>query len=464
MSNFIDFKFLKQALLFRGTYALYGTYTLIILTIISKMQGTVVDLSYSVLFIFPFLLTLPVVYCNYKYVSKSWKQEKWANIAFYSYVIWTCFWSAISSFAVEKLIVYAIILFMGVPLMLVGSEIKKKIHIYWGIYAVCYSLGRIINNKFDLFYDTMLVLTLLWCINVYRFLLDNLKLQIDKNRRLLQNSREDNYIIRQERKKIEEKSEELIIEKDKSDRLLLNVLPESIATRLKEGETTIADHFSEASVIFIDIADFTKLSAKSSPQAMVKMLNDIFTIFDKIAAKYGLEKIKTIGDCYMAAAGIPIPRKDHAEAISMMALEVMETMKDYRVLGSGIGGLEDGSEVQCIVSGEIEIGEQSPIPRPPSPDPRPQEIQFRIGLDCGPIVAGVIGEQKFIYDLWGDMVNTASRMETNGVVGRIQCTERFKDVLHLPDVGHLFNFEERGEIEIKGKGMMKTYFINQVNP
>ncbi len=239
---------------------------------------------------------------------------------------------------------------------------------------------------------------------------------------------------------VKERTRELKLEKDKteklletSDRLLLNVLPESIAIRLKAGETQIADHFDEASVVFIDIVDFTKLSAKSTPQKMVKMLNEIFTIFDKIAAKYGLEKIKTIGDCYMAAAGIPIPKSDHAQAIAMMALEVLQTMKEYRS--------EDN-----------------------------QQIQFRIGLDCGPIVAGVIGEQKFIYDLWGDMVNTASRMETNGVIGKIQCTERFKQKLTSPfpllakegtndEVVQGWSFHERGEIEIKGKGMMRTWLL-----
>ena len=245
---------------------------------------------------------------------------------------------------------------------------------------------------------------------------------------------------------LESAKKQILIEKEKSDNLLLNVLPEPIANRLKEGETQIADHFDEASVIFIDIADFTKLSAKSTPQKMVKMLNDVFTIFDKVSGKYGIEKIKTIGDCYMAAAGIPVPRADHAEAISKMALDAMEAMKSYKT--------EDG-----------------------------HEIQFRIGLDCGPIVAGVIGEQKFIYDLWGDMVNTASRMETNGIIGKIQCTERFKEKLNtstpliprqrwtdtayppLEGVGggqFEISFEERGEIEIKGKGMMKTYFLNNV--
>ena len=234
---------------------------------------------------------------------------------------------------------------------------------------------------------------------------------------------------------VEERTFELKTEKDKSEKLLLNVLPEPIADRLKQGETPIADHFEEASVIFIDIADFTKLSARSKPQDMVKMLNDVFSIFDKISAKYGLEKIKTIGDCYMAAAGIPVPRVDHAEAVARMAVEVMETMKDYRV-------------------------ETHPVPSGHPSQEGNTRIQFRIGLDCGPIVAGVIGEQKFIYDLWGDMVNTASRMEAHGIVGRIQCTERFANKLTMENGEWKMKFEERGEIEIKGKGMMKTYFIN----
>jgi class 3 adenylate cyclase len=264
---------------------------------------------------------------------------------------------------------------------------------------------------------------------------------------------EDTVEVRTQELKIEkEKTEELLKQTDnllqQSDKLLLNVLPESIATRLKSGETQIADHFEEASVIFIDIADFTVLSSKSTPQAMVKMLNEIFTIFDKIAAKHGLEKIKTIGDCYMAAAGIPIPRKDHAEAIAMMAMEVMETMKGYWV--SGIGDRVSGILEEAISS------------YTPTPITNTQKIQFRIGLDCGPIVAGVIGEQKFIYDLWGDMVNTASRMESNGVVGKIQVTERFKEKISNIEQGiSNIEFEERGMIEIKGKGKMRTYFLKK---
>jgi len=227
-----------------------------------------------------------------------------------------------------------------------------------------------------------------------------------------------------------EKIEELLV---KSNRLLLNVLPEQIATRLKEGESLIADKFDEAAIMFVDIVEFTKLSKNSPPEKIVKELNKIFTVFDKIALKYNIEKIKTIGDCYMAAAGIPEPRTDHSEALSYMALEILNEMQDYKT--------DEG-----------------------------HNISFRIGLDCGPIVAGVIGRQKFSYDLWGDTVNTASRMEKFGEPGRIHITDRFKAKLttqnsilnkSMNDVERKegWSFIERGEIEIKGKGKMKTWFL-----
>jgi class 3 adenylate cyclase len=212
-------------------------------------------------------------------------------------------------------------------------------------------------------------------------------------------------------------------ERQKSDRLLLNVLPESIATRLKSGETQIADHFDEASVIFIDIADFTKSSAVSTPKLVVEVLNVLYTKLDIIAKNHGLEKIKTIGDCYMAAAGIPLPDPEHALKAAEFALEAMNILKDY---DTGKGTI----------------------------------LNFRCGIDCGPVVAGVIGENKFIYDVWGDMVNTASRMESNGVVGKIQVTERFKDKISNIEQGiSNIEFEERGIIDIKGKGKMRTYFL-----
>jgi class 3 adenylate cyclase len=218
----------------------------------------------------------------------------------------------------------------------------------------------------------------------------------------------------------------VFLERRKSEKLLLNILPLKIAKRLKKKENTIADSFDSASVVFIDIVDFTKSSTGIDPKRVVEVLNVLYTKLDKIAQKYGLEKIKTIGDCYMAASGIPEIRNDNAEMAAKFALESMNLLKDYDTGGGVL-------------------------------------INFRCGVDCGPVVAGVIGENKFIYDLWGDAVNTASRMESNGVAGKIQVTERFKEKITNIEQGiSNIEFEERGEIEIKGKGMMKTYFLNPV--
>ncbi len=233
------------------------------------------------------------------------------------------------------------------------------------------------------------------------------------------------------------RTHELEQEKETSDRLLLNVLPEPIARRLKRGEATIADQYEAASVVFIDIVDFTLLSVRTSPQQVVQILNGIFTRFDQIAARHGLEKIKTIGDCYMAAAGIPVPLEDHAVIAARFAVEALGILHAFPL---------------------------------PDADGRPteQRLDCRIGLDCGPIVAGVIGEQKFIYDLWGDMVNTASRMESHGIPGHIQITDRFRQALAATDSPGEFHLAERGLVQVKGKGEVRTWFLgglrNSVSP
>jgi class 3 adenylate cyclase len=233
-------------------------------------------------------------------------------------------------------------------------------------------------------------------------------------------------------------------ERRKSEKLLLNILPAKISKRLKRKEKRIAEHFSEASIVFIDVVEFTKMSSNSEPEEIVELLNEIFTEFDALARKYGLEKIKTIGDCYMAVAGVPEPRADHAEAASRFAIEAMNLSRAHTTHPhAGEEGLPEDSFVE--------------------------KVSFRCGIDCGPVVAGVIGEHKFIYDIWGDAVNTASRMEEYGVPGKVQVTERFKATVEripfnpplksegVETVG--FNFTERGEIEIKGKGSMKTWFL-----
>ena len=203
-------------------------------------------------------------------------------------------------------------------------------------------------------------------------------------------------------------------ERTRSERLLLNVLPEKIAARLKAGESPIADSVPEVGVLFADIAGFTPMAEAMSPSDVVGLLNDIFSSFDELALRYGLEKIKTIGDAYMVASGLLGDDPRHAEYIARMALEMQEEITRRGV---------------------------------PS-------LALRIGLDIGPVVAGVIGRSKFIYDLWGDTVNTASRMESHGATSCIQTTERAYELL-----SEGFVFESRGEVEVKGKGCMRTYWL-----
>lgn len=207
-------------------------------------------------------------------------------------------------------------------------------------------------------------------------------------------------------------------EHERSERLLGNLLPESIALRLKDQpDEIIADDLGEITIAFADIVDFTPRAQRLSPPQLVAFLNRVFTEFDILAEKHGLEKIKTIGDAYMVAAGMPDPRPDHAQAVAEMALDMLE--------------------VTTRLSGEI--GE---------------EISVRIGLHTGQAVAGVIGTRKFFYDVWGDTVNTASRMESLGEPGRIQVTPEARAAL-----ADIYSFEPRGEIEVKGKGLMQTWWL-----
>ena len=203
-----------------------------------------------------------------------------------------------------------------------------------------------------------------------------------------------------------------------SDALLRNVLPEPIADRLKSGERVIADHFDQASVLFADVVDFTPFAEARSPQETVAVLNDLFTEFDRLADKFGLEKIKTIGDAYMVVAGVPEHRDDHAAALVEMALAMHRHVEGHKpVFG------------------------------------RP--LQIRTGIASGPVVAGVIGERKFSYDLWGDTVNTAARMESSGIPDRIQVTDATCRLL-----AGRYPFERREGVDIKGKGIMTTWILN----
>jgi len=204
---------------------------------------------------------------------------------------------------------------------------------------------------------------------------------------------------------------------EQAENLLLNILPRSIADRLKASSQTIADQFTAASILFADVVDFTPRAESLPPGKVVGMLDALFSCFDTLTEKYRLEKIKTIGDCYMVAAGVPTPRADHARALALVALDMLEAVRSADAVGY--------------------LG-----------------FELRIGINSGPVVAGVIGRKRFLYDLWGDAVNTASRMESQGMPGRIQITRATYELLKDE-----FECEPRGTVSVKGKGEMETWYL-----
>lgn len=209
----------------------------------------------------------------------------------------------------------------------------------------------------------------------------------------------------------------LQLEKEKSEHLLLNILPRAIAERLKGGERTIADSHPQVTVLFADLVGFTQLSSKTAPQDVVNLLNEVFSHFDRLAERHGLEKIKTIGDNYMLVGGLPLPRADHAVAVAEMALDMLEDVARINAKNQ-------------------------------------RQISLRVGINTGPVVAGVIGKKKFTYDLWGDTVNLASRMESAGLPNTIHVSP----TTHAALAGK-YELSERGLVSCKGVGEITTYFL-----
>jgi len=236
----------------------------------------------------------------------------------------------------------------------------------------------------------------------------------DRNSKLFQTL---NAEVEDQRALIQKQHEQINIERQKSENLLLNILPQTVAQRLKENSSVIADQFKETTVLFTDIVGFTKMSESLTPSEVVSFLNHIFSSFDDLVEEYKLEKIKTIGDAYMVAGGFPEPRSDHVEAVANFALEIQKILKTIRTKKN-----------------------------------RP--ISMRTGIHTGPAVAGVIGNKKFIYDVWGDTVNTASRMESHGIDGEIQVSE---DTYY--QLKNNYILQKRGKIDVKGKGELTTYLL-----
>jgi class 3 adenylate cyclase len=208
-------------------------------------------------------------------------------------------------------------------------------------------------------------------------------------------------------------------EQQKSERLLLNILPSQIAERLKKPHAILADDFAHVTVLFADIVGFTEISAKLRPPKLVELLNEVFSIFDHLVAKHGVEKIKTIGDAYMVVAGLPAVCDQHVSKIADLALDMQQAISEYQAY----------------------------------------PLSIRIGIHTGPVVAGVIGIRKIAYDLWGDTVNLASRMESQGLAGQTQVSDSVYEALKDE-----YWFEERGCIQVKGKGEMTTYILRGVKP
>lgn len=238
----------------------------------------------------------------------------------------------------------------------------------------------------------------------------------DEAGRLAQAFNQMNAELNQTVEELHRNAEELRAQRKKADDLLLNILPKPIASRLKKEET-IAEWHGQVTVLFADMVGFTRLSTVLTATELVQRLNRIFSVFDQMAEQYGLEKIKTMGDCYMAVGGLPLTREDHAEIVAEMALAMIPALEE--------------------LNGQWR-----------------ERVQIRIGINSGPVVAGVIGRSKFIYDIWGDAVNVASRMESHGVVGRIQVSESTYELLKGK-----YDFEERGVIGVKNRGEMKTYLL-----
>lgn len=243
-------------------------------------------------------------------------------------------------------------------------------------------------------------------------LLADLQKALRRQAQLLQ---AQNQQLQQEMQEREQAQQALRLEQQKSEQLLLNILPRAVVEKLKQLEGSLAERFDNVTILFADIVNFTPLAAQISPLELVNWLNQIFSAFDRLAEQYQLEKIKTIGDAYMVVGGLPLPREDHAEAVMEMALAMQEAATRI--------ARKDG-----------------------------QEFQLRIGINTGQVVAGVIGIKKFSYDLWGDAVNIASRMESQGAPGKIQITEVTYERLK-----HRYAFEDVGQVMVKGHGYLTTY-------
>ena len=372
-----------------------------------------------------FLIDLTIVS---SYRSAFWLMRP--LVALLSMMVWL--WSFSSSFKEYAQITLSLLFFLaGVVLLLLEqssfSTTPDRYHA--GLLVLLSFVHTFVRLRFQyasIVSITLTVITLLLDLFVYRVghyvFVTNVGILISANILGMFSSRTAEEYMKSEF--LKEKS--LLEEKERSEQLLLNILPKTIVERIHAQQFSnlnfdlnshVVDSFEEVSVLFADIVDFTKFSETISPEELVSVLNQVFSTFDSLCDSYGLEKIKTIGDAYMVVGGIPNNRADHAEAIADMALAMRDVITRIDRINH-------------------------------------YQLNIRIGINSGPVVAGVIGIKKFIYDLWGDTVNIASRMESNGISGEIQVSEYTYNLLK-----DKYEFKPREPIHIKGKGLMQTYFL-----
>lgn len=263
-----------------------------------------------------------------------------------------------------------------------------------------------------IFYCAMMTTAAIGSVAVHT-ILTRLRWESFLNRRQVEETSAENARLYEEVKRF---NKLVLDEQEKSESLLLNILPKEIVAILKNENRVIADQFDNASILFADVVNFTPMSASMTPTELVELLNEVYSHFDGLVEKYDLEKIKTIGDCYMVAAGVPRRRPDHALVLTQLALDIHDYVGKHEFHG--------------------------------------RQLKFRIGINSGSVVAGVIGRKKFAYDLWGDTVNTASRMESHGSGGFIQITE---DTYNL--IKNDFNCESHGKVNVKGKGEISVWYV-----
>ncbi len=378
-----------------------------ILGLITALFGIVTQLAYGLLYLWYaeyaaayLLLSVAFLFSLGIFTIRKWKHYYlhayyWMGLTYLSGFGCTILLGGIANSG------FIVLWVMVAPMMALIAH-KQEEWPYWFVAAIAGLIGmgflqphlRTSNNLPTSLISTFVVLN---TISFFALMFMILNYHIKQNRKL-------NQLVREEH--------------DKADALLLNILPLEIAALLKNGNRVIADHYDGVSILFADVVNFTAMSEKMTPKELVAILNEVFSHIDTLVEEYGLEKIKTIGDCYMVASGVPSPRADHAVVLTKLAMAIHHYIKGKQFHG--------------------------------------QKLCFRIGINSGSVVAGVIGRKKFIYDLWGDAVNTASRMESHGSAGCIQITAATRDLIKRH-----FICEPQGMMPIKGKGTIPVWHVTK---